>query len=197
MAMNCAMAGTSTWRSGSTGGWSDQNSWDGGVPDSTSTVVVPDGVDLPIADADVAAAGSVAAVSLGEGSRIVFNLESPDCSMNGTITGSGTIVKNGAATLNLLSETQNGYKTTGGMQVNAGTLVCPQSFGGSYSSVRMGVGPVYVAEGATFKSYAKYRTTEISSISGKGTVVQTLTGGYWPMRARLSMGLEMSLLSIR
>ncbi len=190
IAVNCAMAGTSTWRSGSTGGWSDPNSWDGGVPDSTSTVAVPNGVDLPVADADVAAAGSVAAVSLGEGSRIIFNLESTDCSMSGTITGSGTIVKNGAATLNLLSETANGYKTTGGMQVNAGTLVCPQSFSGSYSSVRMGVGPVYVAEGATFKPYAKYRTTVITSLTGKGTVRQTLTGGYWPLRITENSSFE-------
>ena len=182
-ATRAAIADTCTWISGSTGGWADLDSWEGHVaPDSTSTVIVPDGVDLPVNDADVTLASAVAAVTLGTGSRIVFNLDSTDCSMSGTITGSGTIVKNGAATLNLLNETVNGYWTTGGMQVNVGTLVCPQTFPGSYSSVLMNVGPVYVAEGATFTPYARYRTTVITSLSGKGKVAQTLSGGYWPLR---------------
>ena len=72
--LHCATAGTSTWRANSTGGWNDPNSWDGGVPNSTSAVVVPDNVDLPVNDADAACAGAVAAVSLGTGSRIVFNI---------------------------------------------------------------------------------------------------------------------------
>ena len=177
-----ANAATSTWLAGSTGGWSDPNSWSGGVPDATSTVAVPNGVDLPVNDADAALAGSVAEVILGEGSRIVFNLAATDCSMSGTITGSGTIVKNGAATLNLLNETVNGYYTTGGFQVNAGTNACPQSFDSSYSGVIMKVGPVHVAEGAVFRPYARYRTTDISSLTGRGTVLSTDYGAGWPLR---------------
>ena len=48
----------------------------------------------------------------------------------------------------------------------------------------MNIGPLYVAEGATFKPYARYRTTVVSSLTGKGTVMLpvTLTGGYWPFR---------------
>ena len=36
--VQCAFAGTSTWKAGSTGGWNDPGSWDGGVPDSSTTV---------------------------------------------------------------------------------------------------------------------------------------------------------------
>ncbi|MBR4613542.1 MAG: autotransporter-associated beta strand repeat-containing protein [Kiritimatiellae bacterium] len=182
-AFNFATADTCTWINGSTGGWADPNSWNGNaVPDSTSTVAVPNGVDLPVNDADVAIAGSVAGVELGSGSRIVFNLESTDCSMNGTITGSGTIVKNGAATLRLLNTDVDGYYTTGGFQVNAGTNVLPQTFLSSYDSTVMKVGPVYVADGAVFMPYARYRATNISSLSGKGTIRQELSGGSWPLR---------------
>lgn len=182
-AFNFATADTCTWINGSTGGWADPNSWDGNaVPDSTSTVAVPAGVDLPVNDADVAIAGSVAGVELGSGSRIVFNLDSTDCSMNGTITGSGTIVKNGAATLWLLNTDVDGYYTTGGFQVNAGTNALPQTFSSSYDSTVMKVGPVYVADGAVFMPYARYRATNISSLSGKGTIRQELSGGSWPLR---------------
>ncbi len=181
-AFNFATAATCTWISGSTGGWADPNSWIGGAPIAGDTVAVPDGVDLPVNDADAALAGSVDAVELGSGSRIIFNLETTDCSMSGTITGKGTIVKNGAATLNLLNETVNGYYTTGGFQVNAGTNACPQSFGISYSDVIMKIGPVYVAEGAVFRPYAYYRTTAISSLTGKGTIQSTASGTGWPLR---------------
>ena len=182
-AFNFATADTCTWINGSTGGWADPNSWNGNaVPDATSTVAVPNGVDLPVNDTDAALAGSVAGVVLGEGSRIVFNLESTDCSMNGTITGSGTIVKNGAATLRLLNTDVDGYYTTGGFQVNAGTNVLPQTFSSSYDSTVMKVGPVYVADGAVFMPYARYRATNISALSGKGTIRQELSGGSWPLR---------------
>ena len=183
--LHCATAGTSMWRTGSTGGWNDPNSWEGGVPNSTSTVVVPDNVDLPVNDADAACAGAVAAVSLGTGSRIVFNINDVECTMSGTITGNGTIVKCGTNIVHLVNETQHGYYAKGGgMQVLDGILECPQTFPYQYSSDTMSIGPLYVAEGAEFRPYARYRTTIASSISGKGRIFlpSTLTGGYWPFR---------------
>ena len=178
-----APAGTSTWKAGSTGGWNDPGSWEGGVPDSTSTVVVPDNVDLPVNDADAVCAGAVAAITLGTGSRIVFNVTDSECTMSGTITGNGTIVKYGTNIVHLTNETQNGYYAKGGgMQVFEGVLKCPQTFPDSYSSATMNIGPLYVAEGATFKPYARYRTTYVTSLTGKGTIVSGLSGGYWPLR---------------
>ena len=183
----CAMGGTSTWRSGSTGGWNDPNSWDGGVPGAEDTVAVPDNVDLPVTDDDVSYVGAVAAIELGSGSRIVFNLESSNCDVNGTITGSGSIVKNGSGTtVHLKSVTVNGYQTTGGMVVNAGTLECPQTITTSGSD-QMKVGPLHVEDGATFIPYAKYRTTTVSSLTGDGRIAHdTASGGYWPFRIQTS-----------
>ena len=181
----CAFAGTSTWKAGSTGGWNDPGSWDGGIPDSSTTVLVPDNVDLPVTDADVSCAGAVSAITLGTGSRIIFNVTENECTMAGTITGDGTIVKYGTNIVHLTNETQHGYYAKGGgMEVYEGILECPQTFPGSYSSTTMNIGPLYVAEGATFKPYARYRTTVVSSLTGKGTVMLpvTLTGGYWPFR---------------
>ena len=181
-AATAANAATSTWISGSTGGWNDPASWEGGVPGASDTVAVPDGVDLPVRDADAALCGSVAAITLGTGSRIVFDLDSTDCSISGTITGSGQIVKNGAATVYLLSTADNAYKTTGGMRVNAGTLQCPQTFGSNYNSTRFNIGPLHVEEGATFNPYARYRITEVTSLTGDGRIAQVTAGGYWPFR---------------
>ena len=179
----CAFGGTSTWKSTATGGWSDPDSWEGGVPDSTSTVVVPDNVDLPVYDADVTYAGAVSNITLGTGSRIVFNVTENECTMSGTITGNGTIVKYGTNTVHLTNETQHGYYAKGGgMQVFEGVLECPQTFPDSYSSATMNIGPLYVAEGATFKPYARYRTTCVTSLTGKGTIASGLSGGYWPLR---------------
>ena len=124
----CAFGGTSTWKSTATGGWSDPNSWDGGVPGSTSTVVVPDNVDLPVNDADVTYAGAVSAITLGTGSRLVFDVTDNECTMNGTITGDGTIVKYGTNIVHLTNEAKDGYYAKGGMQVYAGILECPQTF---------------------------------------------------------------------
>ena len=181
----CAFAGTSTWKAGSTGGWNDPDSWEGGVPDSSTTVQVPDNVDLPVYDADATCAGAVAGIVLGTGSRIVFNLTDSECTLSGTITGDGTIVKYGTNIVHLTNETQHGYYAKGGgMEVYEGILECPQTFPASYSSATMNIGSLYVAEGATFKPYARYRTTVVSSLTGKGTVMlpTTLTGGYWPFR---------------
>ena len=181
----CAFAGTSTWKTGSTGGWNDPGSWDGGVPDSSTTVQVPDNVDLPVNDADATCAGAVAEIVLGTGSRIVFDITDVECTIGGTITGDGTIVKYGTNIVHLTNETQHGYYAKGGgMEVYEGILECPQTFPASYSSATMNIGPLYVAEGATFKPYARYRTTVVSSLTGKGTVMLpvTLTGGYWPFR---------------
>lgn len=181
----CAFAGTSTWKAGSTGGWNDPGSWDGGIPDSSTTVLVPDNVDLPVTDADVSCAGAVSAITLGTGSRIIFNVTENECTMAGTITGDGTIVKYGTNIVHLTNETQHGYYARGGgMEVYEGILECPQTFSEKYSSATMSIGPLYVAEGATFKPYARYRTTVVSSLTGKGTVMlpTTLTGGYWPFR---------------
>ena len=182
--MQCAFAGTSTWKAGSTGGWGDPNSWEGDVPGSSSTVQVPNNVDLPVTDDDVSYVSAVEAIELGSGARIVFNLESSDCDVNGTITGAGSIVKNGSGTtLHLKSETKDGYLTTGGMRVNAGTLECPQTFPKDYSSERMSIGPLHVETGARFTPYAKYRTTTVSSLTGGGTVAHTVAGGgFWPFR---------------
>ena len=183
--LHCATAGTSMWRSGSVGGWNDPGSWDGGVPDSTSTVVVPDNVDLPVNDADVTCAGAVSAITLGTGSRIVFNVTDRECTMSGTITGNGTIVKYGTNIVHLTNETQHGYYAKGGgMEVYEGILECPQTFPAGYSSTTMNIGSLYVAEGAEFRPYARYRTTVASAITGKGTIIlpSTLTGGYWPLR---------------
>lgn len=180
-----AVAGTSTWKTGSTGGWNNPNSWDGGVPDSSTTVQVPDNADLPVYDADASLCGTVAAIVLGIGSRIVFDLTNEECNVTGTITGDGTIVKNGPNTVHLKNETQHGYYARGGgMQVHEGVLECPQTFPESYSSATMNIGALYVAEGATFRPYARYRTTVASSITGKGTIMlpSTLNGGYWPLR---------------
>ncbi|MBQ3289878.1 MAG: autotransporter-associated beta strand repeat-containing protein [Kiritimatiellae bacterium] len=177
-----ALAGTSTWKANATGGWNDSGSWEGGVPNSSSTVVVPDNVDLPVYDADAACAGAVAAITLGTGSRIVFNLTDSECTMSGTITGNGTIVKYGTNIVHLTNETQHGYYAKGGgMQVFEGILECPQTFVNN-SSATMYIGALYVAEGATFKPYARYRTTFVTSLTGKGTIYNTLTGGYWPLR---------------
>ena len=178
----CAFAGTSTWKAGSTGGWNDPGSWDGGVPDSSTTVQVPDNVDLPVNDADAACAGAVMGIVLGRGSRIIFNLTNEECTVIGTITGDGTIVKNGPNTVHLTNKTQHGYYAEGGgMQVNEGLLECPQTFSDN-SSAMMYIGSLYVAEGATFKPYARYRTTFVTSLTGKGTITSDLTGGYWPLR---------------
>ena len=180
-----AFAGTSIWKAGSIGGWGDPGSWEGGVPDSSTTVQVPDNVDLPVNDADAACAGSVSAITLGNGSRIVFNLTDSECTVNGTITGNGTIVKYGTNIVHLTNQTQHGYYATGGgMEVHEGILECPQTFPAGYSSDTMNIGSLYVAEGATFRPYARYRTTVVSSLTGKGTVTlpTTLTGGYWPFR---------------
>ncbi len=185
--VQCAFADPSIWRAGSTGGWGDPDSWDGGVPGSSSTVQVPDNVDLPVTDDDVSYVGAVAAIELGSGSRIVFNLESSNCDVNGTITGSGSIVKNGSGTtVHLKSVTVNGYQTTGGMVVNAGTLECPQTITTSGSD-QMKVGPLHVEDGATFIPYAKYRTTTVSSLTGDGRIAHdTASGGYWPFRVQTS-----------
>ena len=177
-----ASAGTSTWRAGATGGWNDPNSWEGGVPDSSTTVQVSDNVDLPVYDADASCAGAVAGIVLGTGSRIIFNLTNEECTVIGTITGDGTIVKNGPNTVHLTNKTQHGYYAKGGgMQVNEGLLECPQTFSDN-SSATMYIGSLYVAEGATFKPYARYRTTFVTSLTGKGTITSDLTGGYWPLR---------------
>ena len=179
----CAFGGTSTWKSTATGGWSDPDSWEGGVPDSTRTVVVPDNVDLPVYDADVTYAGAVSNITLGTGSRIVFNVTENECTMTGTITGNGTIVKYGTNIVHLTNEEVGGYYAKGGgMEVHEGILECPQTFPNSYNSTLMRIGPLYVAEGALFRPYARYRTTLTPSITGKGVIKSTLTGGYWPIR---------------
>ena len=179
----CAFGGTSTWKSTATGGWSDPDSWEGGVPGSTSTVVVPDNVDLPVYDADVTYAGAVSNITLGTGSRIVFNVTENECIMTGTITGNGTIVKYGTNIVHLTNEEVGGYYAKGGgMEVHEGILECPQTFPNSYNSTLMRIGPLYVAEGALFRPYARYRTTLTPSITGKGLIKSTLMGGYWPIR---------------
>ena len=90
----CAFGGTSTWKSTATGGWSDPDSWEGGVPDSSSTVVVPDNVDLPVYDADVTYAGAVSNITLGTGSRIVFSADAENAPANDPIdpSTSGRVV---------------------------------------------------------------------------------------------------------
>ena len=179
----CAFGGTSTWKSTATGGWSDPENWEGGVPDSTSTVVVPDNVDLPVYDADVTYAGAVSAITLGTGSRIIFNVTNNECTITGTITGDGTIVKYGTNIVHLTNTTQHGYYAKGGgMEVHEGILECPQTFSGSYSADTMYIGSLYVAEGAVFRPYARYRSDVITALSGKGQIQGHTANGYWPIR---------------
>ena len=178
----CAFGGTSTWKSTATGGWSDPDSWEGGVPDSTSTVVVPDNVDLPVYDADVTYAGAVSAITLGTGSRIVFNVTDNECTMTGTITGNGTIVKYGTNIVHLTNEAVDGYYAKGGMQVYAGILECPQTFPTTSNSTIMHLGPLHVDEGAEFRPYARYRSDLVTALTGKGQIHGFTANGYWPFR---------------
>lgn len=177
-------ADTCVWKGGSEGGWAEAGNWEGSKPDSSDDVVqVPEGTDLTVGDSDVSIAGMVSAVQLlGDDSRIVFDLEESDCTFNGSITGNGVIVKNGAKTLQFTSEEKDAYYVKGGMQVNAGYLKCPNTFSGTYSSETMSIGPLYVAKDAWFYAYAKYRTTVLSALSGEGTVFNGTSGGQWPLR---------------
>ncbi len=178
----CAFGGTSTWKSTATGGWSDPDSWEGGVPSSTSTVVVPDNVDLPVYDADVTYAGAVSNITLGTGSRIVFNVTESECTMTGTITGNGTIVKYGTNIVHLTNEEVDGYYAEGGMQVYAGILECPQTFPGTSNSTIMHLGPLHVEEGANFRPYSKFRSDLVTALNGKGSINGVTADGYWPFR---------------
>ncbi len=178
----CAFGGTSTWKSTATGGWNDPDSWEGGVPDSTSTVVVPDNVDLPVYDADVTYAGAVSNITLGTGSRLVFDVTDNECTMAGTITGNGAIVKYGTNIVHLTNETVNGYYAKGGMQVYAGILECPQTFSGDWNGTIMNIGPLHVEEDAIFRPYSRFRSDLVSALTGKGQIQGLTANGYWPFR---------------
>lgn len=179
-----ALAGTSTWVNGSTAGWNSESSWKGGVPGSGDMVEVPAGTDLPVGDDDVGLAGTVAAVDLkGSDSTITFNLsQGIECTMVGSITGNGMIVKDGAGVVRFTATPKDSYYAKGGIRVLAGEAYYPQTFGASYSGEYMNIGPVYVAAGATLHPYACYRVTVMDGLTGDGTVNNGVGGGAWPIR---------------
>ena len=180
-----SIANASTWIPGSTGGWSSAASWQGGVPGAGSTVEVPEGADLPVTDADMAIAGTVGEIKLGEGSTVTFTLNA-DGTYTGKITGGGTIVKDGAKTLQIESTGSKDYYVKGGIRVLGGTFKCPQVWDASFHSDSMSFGDVYVAEGATFHTCGQNAHTYFSKLTGMGMVVNytycTKTYQGWPMR---------------
>ena len=180
-----SVAGASTWIPGSTGGWSSASSWQGGVPGAGSTVEVPAGEDLPVLDADMAIAGAVGEIRLEEGATVTFTLDA-DGTYTGRITGDGTIIKDGAKTLQVESTGERDYLVKGGIRVLGGTFKCPQAWDVYYRNVSMSFGAVHVAEGATFHTCGLYVNTLVSSLTGKGWVVNYTYGTQkyqgWPLR---------------
>ena len=145
-----------------------------------SSVTLPTG-DTEVSDAEyptVAALGSIL-LSVPE-SRIVFNLEDDHSAspLGCTITGWGTIVKNGDGvlqfgaphtTVKVSNEGWYDYFTTNGIALNAGTLKFPQNAGAGHRC-----GHLTMAEGTTLYT-ANDGESIVESLNGYGLVTNTAT----------------------
>ena len=145
-----------------------------------SSVTLPAG-DTEVSDAEypmVAALGSIL-LSVPE-SRIVFNLEDDHSAspLGCTITGWGTIVKNGEGvlqfgaphtTIKVSNEGWYDYFTTNGIALNGGTLKFPQNAGAGHRC-----GHLTMAEGTTLYT-ANDGESIVESLNGYGLVTNTAT----------------------
>ena len=143
-------------------------------------------VELPAGDAEVSDADYDTVASLGSvlladpASRIVFNL-SQDHSSNPlrcTVTGWGTIVKDGEGvlqfgaphtTVKVTNEGWYDYYTTNGIAINAGTLKFPQNSGAGNR-----YGHLVMSENATLFA-ANDAESVVESLNGSGLVTNTAT----------------------
>lgn len=183
-----ARADEHVWIGGSSagGGWNEASNWkDGSVPSAGDVVSFDFGAGaggtVVVNDADAALFCSLARVHLNawnpasEVSHVVVLDVSTNVTVGCALTGSGQFVKRGAGEAELASTWQDGryceysrYRVYdvegGGLSVEEGTLVLPQSRGILYLWNRV---PLHIAKEATV----------ISSVEGDGnTWLYQLTG---------------------
>ena len=124
-----ACSGPAVWQGGSSTDWTDANNWQGGVPDSSTSALIPSGMSPTITNVG----GSVCGITIGNDTNSTGAV-----TLNGHLDGFGVggIVVRGSETLTL----------TGGSFSLAGVTMYGDTAGGA---VTLGAGTTAVLGGTT------------------------------------------------
>lgn len=162
--VNTSLSNTITWIGGATGTWNTASNWCGGIPTSTSTVIIPTGSSVTL---DAAATATNITVQTGASldvSSYTFSLSS-----NGTFTNNGTFTPS-TGTLQLVgAATLTGISTCNNFIVG-GNVTLPSSFS-VLGDLTLTNGTLSVGTGVlTLSGASLTRTSGVLDVSA-GTVV--------------------------